>query len=198
MASSTRWTLRCKLAFALTASSSIQRLVTAQHDCNGLSSSSFIAHTITSVPLDGPSTMRAGPPSSTSTSPSSPSPSLSLLSARPLSSTFITPTRPTLTPSINLARNLESLELAYWNQGLDNYTDADFASAGLDGYRDYIRQFRDHEIVHFTVLNDAAGGGFTNCTYDTFDVYDIPTFLAQGQVVTSVGEGAFIGALGSE
>lgn len=97
---------------------------------------------------------------------------------------------------INLARNLESLELAYWNQGLENYTDADFASAGLDGYRDYIRQFRDHEIVHFTVLNDAAGGGFENCTYNTFDVYDIPSYLAQGQVVTSVGEGAFIGALG--
>lgn len=97
---------------------------------------------------------------------------------------------------INLARNLESLELAYWNQGLDNYTDADFSAAGLDGYRDYVRQFRDHEIVHFTVLNDAAGGGFENCTYNTFDVYDIPSFLAQGQVVTSVGEGAFIGALG--
>ena len=103
-----------------------------------------------------------------------------------------------LTHSINLARNLESLELAYWNQGLENYTDADFSNAGLDGYRDYIRQFRDHEIVHFTVLNDAAGGGFQNCTYNTFDVYDIPSYLAQGQVVTTVGEGAFIGALGSE
>lgn len=101
-------------------------------------------------------------------------------------------------PSINLARNLESLELAYWNQGLANYSDSDFSAAGLDGYRDYVTQFRDHEIVHFTVLNNAAGGGFTNCTYDTFDVYDIPSFLAQGQVVTSVGEGAFIGALGSK
>ena len=52
--------------------------------------------------------------------------------------------------------------------------------------------------MHFTVLNDAAGGGFQNCTYNTFDVYDIPSYLAQGQVVTTVGEGAFIGALGSE
>ena len=78
---------------------------------------------------------------------------------------------------INLARNLESLgsylhnthsspvsclcpadtvhnrlELNLWNQGLNNYTDADFAAANLTCFRNYITLFRDQEIAHFTAL----------------------------------------------
>ncbi|WWD17716.1 hypothetical protein CI109_102157 [Kwoniella shandongensis] len=95
---------------------------------------------------------------------------------------------------LNLARNLESLELAYWNQGLDNFTEADFEAAGYPGFRTYLELFRDQEIAHFTVLNDALGGGFTNCTY-TFPVTTPEMLLAMGQVVTTVGEGAFIGGV---
>jgi len=54
--------------------------------------------------------------------------------------------------SVNLARNLESLELNYWNQGLDNFTDADFSAAGYEGIRDFIELFRDQEVAHFTAL----------------------------------------------
>ncbi|RXK39266.1 hypothetical protein M231_03486 [Tremella mesenterica] len=49
---------------------------------------------------------------------------------------------------INLARNLESLELALWNQALTNFTDADFSKAGYTGFRRYIELFRDQEIAH--------------------------------------------------
>lgn len=97
---------------------------------------------------------------------------------------------------VNLARNLESLELNYWNQGLDNFTDADFNNAGYKGFRTYLELFRDQEIAHFTVLNAAAGGGFTNCTYK-FPVTNVTQLIQVGQVITSVGEGAFIGALGN-
>ena len=86
-------------------------------------------------------------------------PALSLLATTALATPIVTSTKYKRNQVadldfelVNLARNLESLELAYWNQGLDNYTDQDFADAGYDGLRDYIRQFRDHEIGHFTVL----------------------------------------------
>ncbi|OCF33920.1 hypothetical protein I317_07848 [Kwoniella heveanensis CBS 569] len=145
---------------------------------------------------------------------------------------------------INLARNLESLELNYWNQGLANFTDDDFNNAGYQGFRQYLELFRDQEIAHFTVLkwvssssssgphlllyqycpehghhsscqdkeeltkstspqslssslrmySEAAGGGFKNCTYK-FPVTTPYDLLAVGQVVTTVGEGAFIGGV---
>ncbi|WVF70323.1 hypothetical protein IAT40_005113 [Kwoniella sp. CBS 6097] len=95
---------------------------------------------------------------------------------------------------INLARNLESLELNYWNQGLTNFTDDDFNNAGYQGFRQYLELFRDQEIAHFTVLNEAAGEGFQNCTYK-FPVTTPYDLLAVGQVVTTVGEGAFIGGV---
>ncbi|WWC86405.1 uncharacterized protein L201_001281 [Kwoniella dendrophila CBS 6074] len=95
---------------------------------------------------------------------------------------------------INLARNLESLELNYWNQGLKNFTDEDFNNAGYQGFRTYLELFRDQEIAHFTVLNEAAGEGFENCTY-TFPVNTPYDLLAVGQVITTVGEGAFIGGV---
>ncbi|WWD09572.1 hypothetical protein V865_007700 [Kwoniella europaea PYCC6329] len=95
---------------------------------------------------------------------------------------------------INLARNLESLELNYWNQGLKNFTESDFDNAGYKGFRQYLELFRDQEIAHFTVLNEAAGEGFENCTY-TFPVTTPYDLLSVGQVVTTVGEGAFIGGI---
>ncbi|WVR06023.1 hypothetical protein IAU60_003051 [Kwoniella sp. DSM 27419] len=95
---------------------------------------------------------------------------------------------------INLARNLESLELNFWNQGLDNFTDQDFNDAGYNGFREYLTLLRDQEIAHFTVLNDAAGGGFKNCTYK-FPVTTPYDLLSVGQVITTVGEGAFIGGV---
>jgi hypothetical protein len=98
---------------------------------------------------------------------------------------------------INLARNLESLELAYWNQALTNFSAADWNNANYTGAYDIITLFRDQEIAHFTVLNELAGGNFTNCTY-TFDTPTPMAVLAMAQVVTTVGEGAFIGAEGSE
>ncbi|KAL7420733.1 hypothetical protein Q5752_004684 [Cryptotrichosporon argae] len=95
---------------------------------------------------------------------------------------------------INLARNLESLELALWNQGLNNFTDDAFNSSGFAGLRPYIQYFRDQEIDHFTVIQEALGDNFTNCTYD-FPIGSVSDLFTFGQVVTSVGEGAFIGAL---
>lgn len=46
--------------------------------------------------------------------------------------------------------------------------------------------------------SEAAGYGFENCSYNTFGVDNVQAYLAQGQVVTTIGEGAFIGALGSK
>jgi len=63
---------------------------------------------------------------------------------------------------VNLARNLESLELALWNQGLNNFTDAQFASANYTGFRNYIKLFRDQEIAHFTVLKWVSRFSFDN------------------------------------
>ncbi|RXK39263.1 hypothetical protein M231_03483 [Tremella mesenterica] len=52
------------------------------------------------------------------------------------------------------------------------------------------------EIAHFTVLNNAAGGGFKNCTYK-FPVTTPKDLLTVSQVITTVGEAAFIGASGN-
>jgi hypothetical protein len=43
-------------------------------------------------------------------------------------------------------------ELNLWNQGLQNFTDAEFDAAGFTGFGEYLKLFRDQEIVHFTVL----------------------------------------------
>ena len=45
--------------------------------------------------------------------------------------------------------------------------------------------------------SDALGGNFTNCTY-TFPVTNVTQFIKLGQVITTVGEGAFIGAIASK
>lgn len=62
----------------------------------------------------------------------------------------------------------------------------------------YVVNFRNTEIQHFEALNAAAGGNFTNCTYTFPGAFDnLTQFWSMAQIVTSVGEGAFIGAQGN-
>ncbi|GFZ44378.1 hypothetical protein JCM24511_02100 [Saitozyma sp. JCM 24511] len=56
---------------------------------------------------------------------------------------------------LNLARNLEALQLAFWNQGLQTFNAEDFDRAGYPGFRQWIELFRDQKLVQFTGIKSA-------------------------------------------
>lgn len=119
-----------------------------------------------------------------------------------------------------LAANLELLELSLWNQGLSKYS-SEFRSTFGGQYLDYIRLHRLQETDHFQVvqsaLSEAGGKKVSNCTYvgcwlcafcggcvlkdwtgQVFPtIYDAASFNKQAQVITAVGEAAYLGTAGS-
>lgn len=98
---------------------------------------------------------------------------------------------------VNLALNLENLELNLWAQGLANYTQANFTAAGLPAdFRNMLQLLHDQETAHVALLQATLATPFANCTYH-FPTYTPLDVVAFGQIVTSVGEGAYLGALGN-
>jgi hypothetical protein len=71
---------------------------------------------------------------------------------------------------MNYALALENIQDAFYSQGLANFTDADFAAAGLPpSARGRFVQIGQQEQAHVAILNVAIGPNATQpCNYTLF------------------------------
>lgn len=68
---------------------------------------------------------------------------------------------------MNYALALENIQNAFYSQGLSNFTDADFTSAGLPSFaRGRFVQIGQQEEAHVAILRAAIGPNATQpCNY---------------------------------
>lgn len=102
---------------------------------------------------------------------------------------------------LNYALTLEHLEAAFYQEGLKNYTHADFQKAGMqDPFYVNLKETASDEQQHVQFLTKAlkAAGAkpVEACTY-TFPATDVNTFLALGNILEGVGVSAYLGAAAS-
>ncbi|KAI9852379.1 MAG: hypothetical protein M1838_000901 [Thelocarpon superellum] len=104
-------------------------------------------------------------------------------------------------PDINVfqyALTVEHLQDKFYREGLENYTAADFATAGFDAtvYQN-LMEMSKHESFHVKVITDgltAAGATpATECTY-AFGVSTPKDFMMLSSVLEGVGISAYLGA----
>jgi hypothetical protein len=93
---------------------------------------------------------------------------------------------------------LEHLEDTFYRQGLANYSESDFASAGYDDtFYNNLKQVSSDETTHVSFLTSAltaAGASpVAECTYN-FGTTDVKSFLALASVLEGVGVSAYLGA----
>ncbi|KXT11142.1 hypothetical protein AC579_4951 [Pseudocercospora musae] len=99
---------------------------------------------------------------------------------------------------LNYALTLEHLEDKFYREGLANFTEAQFASAGYDStfYSNLVKVSAD-ETAHVTLLSGAitAAGGtpVRECTY-AFGVTSPAEFVGLASVLEGVGASAYTGA----
>ncbi|KAI9880970.1 MAG: hypothetical protein M1830_009464 [Pleopsidium flavum] len=99
---------------------------------------------------------------------------------------------------LNYALTLEHLEDKFYREGLANYTQEQFASAGFDAtfYKNLMTVSKD-EQTHVKFLTDAlTAAGATpvaECTYN-YGVSDPKAFVALASVLEGVGVTAYLGA----
>lgn len=99
---------------------------------------------------------------------------------------------------LNYALTLEHLENNFYKQGLANFTQAQFASAGFDAATyNRIKTIAADEASHVKFLTDALGAAgvkaTAECTY-AFGVTSPQTFMATASVLEGVGVSAYLGA----
>ncbi|KAJ5663163.1 hypothetical protein N7507_003894 [Penicillium longicatenatum] len=98
---------------------------------------------------------------------------------------------------LNYALTLEHLEASFYQEGLMNYTQADFVNAGFkDPFYANLKEVASDELTHESFLTQAlsaAGASpVARCNY-SFPSTDVKSFLA----VASVGVSAYLGAASS-
>ncbi|KAG6917052.1 hypothetical protein DXG01_004104 [Tephrocybe rancida] len=100
--------------------------------------------------------------------------------------------------TFNFALTLEHVEVAFYTMGLNNYSQADFVSAGLpDGARNQFVEILEHETAHVAFLENLLGDRAVKpCTYK-FPVDNAKAFAGLSQVIENVGTGAYTGAIGT-
>jgi len=102
--------------------------------------------------------------------------------------------------TLNYALTLEHLEAAFYTQGLERFSDADFAAANYSSMvRSYINLIRTHEVSHVnlltTVLNSQGALAVRACTYNfTAALSSLSNFIATARVLEATGTAAYDGA----
>ena len=95
---------------------------------------------------------------------------------------------------LNYALTLEHLEAAFYRDGLDEFSKADFEEAGVGPAYRRLEEIRDHEIEHVEVLTDTItqldGEPVEEAEYD-FGYTDVASFLAVAQALENTGVSAY-------
>ena len=99
---------------------------------------------------------------------------------------------------LNYALTLEHLEFAFYRDGLDQFSEADFVDAGFNPtVFEYFGLIRDHELAHVetlqTVIGDLGGEAVEEATYD-FGYADVVGFVGVAQALENTGVSAYQGA----
>lgn len=114
---------------------------------------------------------------------------------------------PTDIDILNYALTLENLEAAFYNQGLRQFSNTDFArgtfytglgeNVGGDVFA-YLTLIRDHENNHVrtltSVIRSLGGTPVAPCTYN-FNVTGVDSFVSTAAVLENTGVMAYDGAL---
>ncbi len=99
---------------------------------------------------------------------------------------------------LNYALTLEHLEYAFYRDGLDEFSEADFSDAGFaPAVYEYFGLIRDHELAHVetlqTVIGDLGGEAVAEATYD-FGYADVAGVVGVAQALENTGGSAYQGA----
>ncbi|KAL4953755.1 ferritin-like domain-containing protein [Aspergillus filifer] len=102
---------------------------------------------------------------------------------------------------LNYALTLEHLEAAFYEQGLKNYTKADFMAAGVsetvyNNLKSVAMDEKAHEDFLTQALTKAGASPVARCTYN-FPATNAKSFLALGNILEGVGTSAYLGAAAS-
>jgi hypothetical protein len=99
---------------------------------------------------------------------------------------------------LNYALTLEHLEYAFYRDGLQQFSAADFRAAGYAAnVYDWFGLIRDHEDEHVQtitqMISDLGGQPVAEAEYD-FGYTDLAGFIGVAQVLENTGVGAYQGA----
>ncbi|KAL4968232.1 ferritin-like domain-containing protein [Aspergillus stella-maris] len=102
---------------------------------------------------------------------------------------------------LNYALTLEHLEATFYEQGLKNYTKADFMAAGVsetvyNNLKSVAMDEKAHVDFLTSALTKAGASPVARCTYN-FPATDAKSFLALGNILEGVGTSAYLGAAAS-
>lgn len=100
--------------------------------------------------------------------------------------------------ALSLAMYLENLEYALFSAGCNNFTDADYSSAGYaSGFHENVciiaSQERAHAQAIGSVLSSNGYDTISPCTYQ-FPYSNASDFVDLANKITAVGIGAYLGA----
>ena len=99
---------------------------------------------------------------------------------------------------LNYALTLEHLEDKFYREGLANFTEAQFATAGFDAtFYANLKEVSSDETTHVSfltaALTKAGATPVAECTYD-FGALTPETFIATASILEGVGVSAYLGA----